>query len=118
MLSKNIFHIFNEKMSDSPDENTHMLACFIIDSLVVENNIYSKEFFNLFHSSIISEEEQLDDGSIIILFKDKNTSEEQYIQLEERLSSIILSNPLFIEVLDNYRWITIGSKYINNQFLP
>ena len=117
MLSKDVIHIFNEQMTDTPGD-AHMLACFIINNLIVENNIYSREFFNLFHESNISEKEQSEDGSLIILFANKSSGEEQLIQLDERLGSIILSNPLFVEVPDNDRWVTIGSKYINSQFLP
>jgi hypothetical protein len=118
MLSKNIIHIFNEHMTDSPDTNIHMLACFIINNIVVENNIFSREFFDMFNNSIIEEKQELEDGSLVVSFKNKETQEEQDIQLDERLGSIILSNPLFVEVPENDRWVTIGSKYVNNQFLP
>lgn len=102
-----------------PDSNVHMLAAFVIDDVVVEPGIYSKQFFDMFNNSVISEEsENIETGEILVSFKYKDDPEKQYILLKERLASIMLSNPLFVEVPDDKKWIAIGSKYINGEFQP
>lgn len=102
-----------------PDPDVHMLAAFVIDGVVVEPGIYSKQFFDMFNNSVISEEsENLETGEIVVSLKYKQDEDKQYMVLPERLASIILSNPLLIEVPEDKKWIAIGSKYIDGEFQP
>lgn len=120
MLSKNIIHILNDGAIENVNLDTHMLACFIIDDIVVDNNVFSIEFFNMFNNSIIDEasSENLPEDNIKVSFTDKDTGEVQYVIFDERQGSIVLSNPKLIEVPENSRWVTIGSKYIDGVFYP
>lgn len=118
MLSKNIPHILNDGAIDNISEDTHLLACFIINDIVVDNNVFSKEFFNMFHNSTIKEESVLENGDFEISFTNNITGEVQYVILNERQGAIILSNPLLVEVPEESRWVTIGSTYIDGVFYP
>lgn len=118
MLSKNIPHILNDGAIDNISTDTHTLACFIINDVVVDNNVFSKEFFNMFNNSIIKEESILENGDFEISLTHNVTGEVQYIILDERQGSIVVSNPLLIEVPEESRWVTIGSTYIDGVFYP
>jgi hypothetical protein len=118
LLTKNVIHILNQDHYDHFNPAVHMLACFIIDDLVVENGVYSKEFFSLFNNSFVEEKEQYDNGEILLSLKDKRDGIDQFIMLDERLGSIMLSNPKLIEVPEGSQWVTIGSKYIDGVFYP
>ena len=118
LLSKDNIHIFGPGQEHNFNENIHRLACFVIDELVVENGIYSIEFLNLFNNSIVEEKEQYENGDILLTLTHKDDGEEQYIHLDERLGSIMLSDPKLIEVPEGYQWVTIGSKYIDEVFYP
>lgn len=100
------------------DPQIHILACFVIDDIVVENGIYSQEFFDLFNSSTVEEVEQYENGEILLKLVHNQDLEEQRIYLQERLGSIMLSNPKLIKVPEGSQWVTIGSKYIDGVFYP
>jgi hypothetical protein len=120
MLNKNVAHIFNSGQEPAGlTADLHMIACFVIDNLVVENSAYSIEFFNMFNNSIVLEEEYFPDTEEIdVSLTDKNSGEKQYIRLNERLASIMLSSPKFIAVPEDSLWVAIGSKYIDGVFYP
>lgn len=118
LLSKNKMHIIIMGQEHNFNPDVHILACFIIEGIVVENGIYSKELFNLFNESRVEEKEQYEDGQILLSLIHNQDGEEQYMQLDERLGSIMLSNPILIEVPDGSQWVTIGSKYTDGVFYP
>jgi hypothetical protein len=118
LLSKDTMHIIIMGQEHNFNSDVHILACFIIDGIVVENGIYSKELFNLFNESRVEEKEQYEDGQILLSLIHNQDGEEQYMQLDERLGSIMLSNPVLIEVPDGSQWVTIGSKYTDGVFYP
>ena len=119
LLDKGYFHIYMPGLGMNPDPDRHTLAAFIIDGLVVEPGIYSKQFFEMFNNSIIREEsEDPDTGNITVSLEYKNDGEKQYMILPERLASIMLSSPLLVEVPEDKKWIVIGSKYIDGEFQP
>jgi hypothetical protein len=118
LLSKDNIHIVLEGQEHNFNENIHSLACFIINETVVENGIYSLELINLFNNSVIEEKEQYEDGDILLTLTHKEDGEEQYMQVDERLGSIMLSNPQLIEVPEGSQWVVIGSKYIDGIFYP
>jgi len=111
-------HIIVPGQEHNFDPNVHTLACFIIEDLVVENGIYSKEFFDLFNQSRAEEKEQYEDGNILVSLIHNENGQEQNLHLDERLGSIMLSSPKLIEVPDGSQWVTIGSKYIDGVFYP
>ena len=49
LLSKDKIHIMLEGQEHNYDPAIHILACFVIEDIVVQNGIYSDEFFNLFN---------------------------------------------------------------------
>jgi hypothetical protein len=118
LLSKDTMHIIIMGQEHNFNPDVHILACFIIEDLVVENGIYSKEFFNLFNQSRSEEKEQYENGDILFSLIHNEDGEEQYLHLDERLGSIMLSNPQLIEVPEGSQWVTIGSKYIDGIFYP
>jgi|LauGreDrversion4_2_1035121.scaffolds.fasta_scaffold107866_2 hypothetical protein len=118
LLSKDTMHIIIMGQEHNFNPDVHIPACFIIDGIVVENGIYSREFFNLFNQSRVEEKEQYEDGQILLSLIHNQDGEEQYMQLDERLGSIMLSDPILIEVPDGSQWVTIGSKYIDGVFYP
>ena len=119
LLHKGYFHIYIPGLGMRPDPDVHMLAAFVIDGLVVEPGIYSKQFFEMFNNSLINEEsEDLETGEIIISLEYKDEGEKQYMRLPERLASIMLSSPTLVEVPEDKKWIAIGSKYIDGEFQP
>lgn len=118
LLSKDIIHIINPGNEQYFNEEVHVAACFIIDDIVVENGMYSREFFDLFNRSHIEEKEQYENGDIRIALTESGGVEKQHMILDERLASIMLSNPQLIEVPENMRWVTIGSQYIDGVFYP
>jgi hypothetical protein len=118
LLSKNVMHIIMPGQDNNFDPNIHMLACFVIGDLVVENGIYSEELFNMFNNSSVEEKEQYENGDILLSLINKETGEEQYMHLDERLGSIMLSEPKLIEVSEGNQWVAIGSKYIDGVFYP
>lgn len=118
LLSKNTMHIIVPGQDHNFNPDVHILACFIIGDLVVENGIYSKEFFDLFNQSRAEEKEQYEDGNILVSLIHNEDGQEQNLHLDERLGSIMLSSPKLIEVPDGSQWVTIGSKYIDGVFYP
>ena len=118
LLSKNTMHIIVPGQEHNFNPDVHTLACFIIGDLVVENGIYSKEFFDLFNQSRVEEKEQYEDGNILISLIHKEDGQEQHLHLDERLGSIMLSDPILVEVTEGSQWVTIGSKYIDGVFYP
>jgi hypothetical protein len=118
LLSKNTMHIIMPGQENSFDSNIHLPACFIIGDLVVENGLYSKEFFNLFNESRAEEREQLENGDILFTLIHNEDGTEQGMHLNERLGSIMLSEPKLIKVPEDSLWVTIGSKYIDGVFYP
>jgi len=118
LLSKDTMHIIILGQEHNFNSDVHMLACFIIGDTVVENGIYSREFFNLFNESRAEEKEEYEDGQILLSLIHNEDGTEQYMQLDERLGSIMLSSPKLIEVPDGSQWVTIGSKYIDGVFYP
>lgn len=118
LLSKNVMHIIMQGQEHNFNPNVHMLACFIIDDIVVENGMYSQEFITLFNNSYAEEKEQYENGDIFFTLTHKIDKEEQWIRLDERLGSIMLSNPKLIVVPEGSQWVTIGCKYIDGVFYP
>jgi len=118
LLSKNVIHIIPHGQEYNFDPNVHMLACFIIDDLVVENGMYSEELVNLFNNSYAEEKEQYENGEILFTLTHKSDGSEQWMRLDERLGSIMLSNPKLVEVTEGFQWVTIGCKYIDGVFYP
>jgi hypothetical protein len=118
MLSKNIIHILNDGVIDSVSPDTHLLACFVINDIVVDNNVFSREFFEMFHNSIIKEDSILETGEVLVSFTNKDSGEIQGVVFDERQGAIVVSNPLLVEVPENSRWVEIGSKYIDGVFYP
>jgi len=118
LLSKDKIHIMLEGQEHNYNPEIHILACFVIEDIVVENGIYSYEFFNLFNNSIVEEKEEYEDGDILLSLYDQADGSKQYMRLPERLGSIMLSSPKLIEVPEGSQWVTIGSKYIDGVFYP
>jgi len=118
LLSKDTMHIILPGREQNFDPNFHLPACFIIGDLVVENGIYSKEFFNLFNESVAVEREEYEDGQILFSLIHNEDGTEQNIRLDERLASIMLSSPKLVAVPEDSLWVTIGSKYIDGVFYP
>lgn len=118
LLSKDKIHIILPGREQHFNEDVHITACFIINDVVVENGMYSREFFNLFNRSTVEEKEQYENEEILIALTEKNSGQKQYMILDERLASIMLSDPQLIEVPEHMRWVTIGSQYIDGEFYP
>jgi hypothetical protein len=118
LLSKDKIHIIPPGREQDFNEGIHVAACFVIDDIVVENGMYSREFFDLFNNSSIEEKEEYENEEIRIALTENNSAEKQYMILNERLASIMLSNPQLIEVPESMRWVTIGSQYIDGVFYP
>jgi hypothetical protein len=118
LLSKGPMHIVMPGQEHNFDPSVHIPACFVIGDLVVENGIYSREFFNLFNESRAEEKEEKENGDILFSLIHNEDGTEQGMHLDERLGSIMLSNPKLIEVPEDSLWVTIGSKYIDGVFYP
>jgi hypothetical protein len=118
ILNKGIVHIMHEGSFDHVNRDIHKLTCFVINETVVDINVLSVEFITMFNNSIIEEQQQMDNEEILVSFIDKNTQEIQGVQFDERQGSIVLSNPILVEIPEESRWVAIGSKYIDGIFYP
>ena len=111
-------HILIEGQEHNFNPDIHMLACFVIDDIVVENGVYSQEFVNLFNNSYVEEKEQYENGEILLVLRHKEDNEEQFMHMDERLGSIMLSEPKLVAVPEGSQWVAIGCKYIDGVFYP
>jgi len=94
------------------------VGAFVIDEIVVEIDIYTNEFCDIISSSIASENLEYEDGSILIDFTNKETSEIIQVKLNNKLASIILSDPIFVVVTQETPWVVAGTTYIDGKFGP
>lgn len=109
--------VFKQENEEKPDMALHKVGAFVIGQDVVEVGIYKNEFFELLSVSDISEAEIYDNLDVKLNFKNKETKEVLDVRVNEMLSAILLSNSKLIEVLSETPWVTIGTKYIDNNFV-
>ena len=119
LLSKDVVHIYIPGVQNVPPSDTHhIIGAFVINEEVVHTGIYSKEFYDLYKNSVISEEsENPDTGFITVKFLDGRDNLSMFILLDNKLASIMLSNPDFIEVPDGHEWVFAGTRYVNGEFI-
>jgi hypothetical protein len=117
MLTELDIFFTRTEANPKPSQDEYKVGAFIIDEEAVEVGIYSNEFCSIIESSKAIENQQYEDGDYLIDFVNKETEQTIQIRLNERLSSIILSDPIFVLVTQETRWVVQGSKYINSEFV-
>lgn len=109
--------VFKQENEEKPDMSLHKVGAFIIGEDVVEVGIYKNEFFDMLSESDVSEAEVYDNLDVRLNFTNKQTQDVVDVRLNEMLSAILLSESSLVEVPVESPWVTVGTKYIDNNFV-